>query len=179
VLDVGCGPGRLRLRLDPEQTTYYGVDPLPNPEVSEFPFARAIAEYLPFPDDFFACVVVRSALDHFCDLDAFFSETVRVLQPGGTLFLEQVIHEIRGPVSAAKGLVHAAKDLVDHIRTPQPTDDAPKHMNEFTKHAVLENTSRHFELEATKEYSPNWYTPTQLFVALKPKERVPQTMSTA
>ncbi len=169
VLDVGCGPGRLRLCLDPDNTDYFGVDPLPNSEVVEFPFARAIAEFLPFQDETFSSVVVRSALDHFCDLEAFLRETRRVLQPDGRLFLEQVVHEVMGPVSAAKGLVHALKDWVDTIRMRDRSDDAPKHMNEFTRRAVLDSVSQYFDLERTREYSPNWYTPTQLFIALKPR----------
>jgi SAM-dependent methyltransferase len=165
VLDVGCGPGKLRHALGTKDGQYYGLDPLPAEEAADFPYVRALAEYLPFADNTFAALIVRSALDHFCELTTFYREVQRVLEPGGRIFFEQVAIQ-KGPVAVAKKLVHAANDLVDDFRTRKAGNDAPKHMNDFAGDDVVDSAREFFRVDEVKTYNRNWYTPTQMFVAL-------------
>lgn len=168
LLDIGCGSGKFRFWFDDQQTTYIGIDPLWYAEAADFAFVQAIAEFLPFQDGTFRSVVVRSALDHFCDLDAFLREACRVLRPGGRLYLEQSIHELTGPISAVKTAAHVVKDWVDVLQT-STSWAIPKHMNYFTTRTVRKSLSKYFELERVQEFSSNSYTPTQLFMVSKPK----------
>ena len=166
VLDVGCGPGKLRHSIDSEGVTYFGLDPLPTGEADSFPYVRALAEYIPYQDGAFSAMIVRSALDHFCELRTFFQEAARVLQPGGRLFIEQVIHEVRGPLSAAKTLAHTVKDFIDDLRTREERKDAPKHINEFSQERLVKSAAEFFDVDDVRTYDRNWYTPTQVLVAL-------------
>lgn len=167
LLDIGCGTGSLRHALDTESIAYVGIDPLPTPNASEFHYARAVAEALPFRAGTFSSVVIRSALDHLCELDRFFSEVKRVLTPEGHLYVEQAIHDWERAKDVPRFLVHKVKDIVDDWRNPQRKTDAPKHMNEFTRKDLNETLNRAFEILGVEEYSRNWYTPTQLFVELR------------
>jgi SAM-dependent methyltransferase/uncharacterized protein YbaR (Trm112 family) len=173
LLDVGCGPGSVRNRVDPQSVTYYGMDPIPTGEVDSFRFVRGVAEYIPFPEGMFATLVVSSALDHFCDLDAFFAEALRVLRPDGKLLIQQHVHEVRGVATAAKMLLHRLKDGLDNWRTKHERSDAPKHISEFSESSLRDRVSRHFNVEAVHRFSGRWYTSPRLFVALRPRARVP------
>jgi SAM-dependent methyltransferase len=132
VLDVGCGPGEVRHSLDGGRHPYVGLDPLPDPGVEAFAFVRGVAEALPFASGQFAAVFARSALDHFCDLPAFFREAHRVLRPGGRLVLEQAVHESEGLWGKIRVLAHRAKDALDET-AGAASSAAPKHMHEFTR----------------------------------------------
>jgi ubiquinone/menaquinone biosynthesis C-methylase UbiE len=171
LLDVGCGPGNLRKLLDPGRVRYHGLDPLPVAGVEDFPFVCALAESIPFRSGAFSGVVVRSALDHFCDLEGFFREAARVLEEGGRLFLEQVIHGGDGIGGLARNAVHWTKDVVDAVRTREERKSAPKHMREFSRDALFEAVKTSFEVERSRTYNSNWYTPTQMFLSLKPRAR--------
>lgn len=167
VLDIGCGTGGLRTGLDPQRCQYFGIDPLPTPQVSDFLFVRSVAEALPFRSATFTSVVVRSALDHFCDLNGFFAEVQRVLVPNGRLYLEQSVHEANSPLAFAKFLAHEAYAKLEEWTNRKQPHDAPKHMNDFTHRRLLETCRAHFEIVETRDYNRNWYTPTQTFLALK------------
>lgn len=167
LLDIGCGPAGVRAGLDPDRTTYVGIDPIPTPAVQEFLFARAVAEYIPFRDGAFACLVARSALDHFCDLGEFFRESARVLQPGGVMFIEQAIHGEGGLSGAVKTAVHEIKDFLDDRRTAKAARAAPKHMADFTRSDLLDAAGERFTVTATREYNPNLLAARQLFIALR------------
>lgn len=166
VLDVGCGPGNFRRQLDPRAVRYFGIDPLPLETTDEFYFARALAEFIPFQDGVFSDVIVMSALDHFQDLDAFFSEVARVLQPGGKLHIVQSIHDVRGPLSAVKAVTHWFKDYLEDAATRSKSAAAPKHMTEFSKSAVYQAVSRRFDVVAEGTYSKRWYSPSNLFLTM-------------
>jgi ubiquinone/menaquinone biosynthesis C-methylase UbiE/uncharacterized protein YbaR (Trm112 family) len=168
VLDIGCGPAGFRTRLDPARNTYYGLDPLPEGERRDFPFVRGVAERIPFQDGTFAVLVVSSALDHFCDAAAFFGEALRVLVPNGKLLIQQSIHDAHGASGVAKMLVHRVKDAVDNWRTASDRRGAPKHITEYTRAALVEATHSMFAVEAVREFCPAWYSPSKLFVALRP-----------
>ena len=166
VLDVGCGPGNFRRHLSSAGVRYFGIDPLPLGSTRDFPFAKAIAEFIPFRDGLFSDVVVMSALDHFYDLNAFFREVVRVLQPAGKLHIVQSIHEVRGPITAIKGMSHWIKDHWENSATRSQNQRAPKHMAEYSKSAVHRAVERHFCIVAEKTFSKRWYSPTKIFLSM-------------
>jgi SAM-dependent methyltransferase len=167
VLDVGCGPGNFRRHLDPAEVQYFGIDPLPLESTRDFPFAKAIAEFIPFRNGLFSDVVVMSALDHFYDLDAFFREVARVLQPAGKLHIVQSIHEVRGPITAIKTVSHWMKDHWENSATRSKNQQAPKHMAEYSKSAVHRAVERHFRVVAERAFSKRWYSPTKIFLSME------------
>ncbi len=168
ILDVGCGPGKLRHYLNEERVTYYGLDPLPMQDSESFRFVYALGEYIPFADSIFTHMMVISALDHFKDLNSFFREAKRVLRDDGTLLILQSIHEVNGPISLMKVLAHLAKDSLDSVATKRNDHEVPKHMNEFSQRSLTEVASKYFKIERIKKHSKNWYSPEKLFVALRP-----------
>lgn len=171
LLDVGCANGNLRAGLDEKHLTYFGLDPiLPEPETPDFRYVHGLGEYLPFRDSTFSSLVVKAALDHFCDINRFFREAVRVLEPGGRVHLLQSVHEVTGPLAAVKMIAHRIKDAIDHPLTRLENGRTPKHMAEFEKPVLLEVLRSHFEVISVREYSSSWYSPRQLFVSLAPLE---------
>lgn len=166
VLEVGCGPGSISDHLS-VSVEYYGLDPLPAKQSVSFPFVVGVAEFLPFRDDTFDFLIVRSALDHFCYLDRYFAEAKRILRPDGKLFVEQVIHEVHGPISATKVLAHSVKDWLDDWGK-KADPDAPKHISEFSRDKLMQECSQLFDIQRREEYNRNWYTPTQVFLCLTP-----------
>jgi len=174
ILDVGCGPGNLRRILDPKYVTYFGIDPLPVAEVEGFPFVCAVAESIPFRAGTFSSVVVRSALDHFRDLNAFFEEVSRVLTDDGQVFLEQVVHKSSGFDGVVRDSLHAVKDLIDGVRTRKQRKSAPKHMRDFSQESLMLAVEHGgFEVSRSQAHHSNWYTPTQMFFNLRRRGRKP------
>ena len=169
MLDVGCGPGKLRAHFG-NPVVYYGLDPIVLPEVDGFPFTQALSESMPFKSRSFSHVVAIAALDHFKDLDAFFREAIRVLKPNGRLHLVQSIHELRNPLSAVKMLGHWLKDTLEDRTTKTKNPAAPKHFTEFTTSSLRETLTKHFVIEALDQYSFRWYSPTKLLVTLTPRQ---------
>jgi len=95
VLDVAVGTGavaRGAVRIVGEDGRVFGVDPSPGMlgearRVFGGPLTRGVAERLPFATDTFDFVTMGIALRHVSDLAATFSEYLRVLKPGGTLWI--------------------------------------------------------------------------------------------
>ena len=168
VLDVGCGPGKFRFNFNRNAVTYYGLDPIVHPQVENFPFVRALSEYIPFKDGTFSHMIIVSALDHFKDLETFFQEARRVLKPDGKLHIVQSVHELKGPISAAKMLAHWLKDLLENRATKIKNPRAPKHISEFSTSTLRACLSSHFSVEAVSTYNYRWYYPTNLFFTLSP-----------
>lgn len=168
VLDVGCGPGKLRNYLDETRVTYFGLDPLPMEESKDFRFVHALGEYIPFVDSTFTHMLVIAALDHFNDLDRFFGEARRVLKQDGSLLILQSTHDVTGPVSLVKLLVHLMKDKLDSRATTRRNAKVPKHMNEFSKSKMLDMASKYFVLDKIADFSKSWYSPRKLFVSFRP-----------
>lgn len=111
VLDFGCAEGRV-LRFFPRHpdTELWGVDinaeriawaqgHLPSP----FRFATTTtAPHLPFEDNYFDLVYAVSVFTHISELaDAWFLEVLRVLRPGGHVYLtihdERTVELLLGP----------------------------------------------------------------------------------
>lgn len=90
VLDLGTGSGNL-WQYVPDDVEGYAVDLSPvgvAKAIERFPrlvASAAVAEHLPFLDDFFDVVVAADALEHTFDPEKTLSEIRRVLRPGGIL----------------------------------------------------------------------------------------------
>ena len=168
VLDIGCGPGKLRHYLNEKETDYIGLDPLPMDESRDFRFVHALGEYIPFQDNTFSHMLVISALDHFKNLPLFFGEAKRVLKKDGRLLILQSTHEVSGPATLVKMLTHLAKDTLDSRATTKEHTDTPKHMNEFTFTSLVEHAKGHFTLADNDSYSKAWYSPQKYFMSFRP-----------
>lgn len=95
VLDVAIGTGavaRGATRLVGPEGQVFGVDPSPGMlgqarKHFDGPLTRGFAEALPFKSDHFDFVTMGIALRHVSDLRATFSEYLRVLKPGGKMWI--------------------------------------------------------------------------------------------
>jgi ubiquinone/menaquinone biosynthesis C-methylase UbiE len=112
VLDVGGHQGRVRHFVNLETTHYVSIDPFPGvfKHMSKQPallkaypalntacnFVAGLAEALPFADETFNWVHMRSVLDHFEDPYIALKEAARVLKPGGKLIIGLAIMEKLG-----------------------------------------------------------------------------------
>ncbi|HBG54207.1 MAG TPA: bifunctional demethylmenaquinone methyltransferase/2-methoxy-6-polyprenyl-1,4-benzoquinol methylase [Rikenellaceae bacterium] len=97
VLDLACGTGTLTRRLGKlvgAQVT--GLDPSDSmlrkaagrtPYRPNIVFQKGYAELLPFSDKSFQVITISYGIRNFADRDASFSQTLRVLEPGGKLFI--------------------------------------------------------------------------------------------
>ncbi len=99
ILDAGCGSGRNMHWFIQNDITIYGIDSneqsilqlqTSNPSTPKERFLVAAVENMPFPDNYFDHIISSAVLHfarstpHFLQM---FSELVRVLQPGGSLFI--------------------------------------------------------------------------------------------
>jgi hypothetical protein len=97
VLDVGCDDPLVGQALLPSAAMYVGLDPFCR---RADPFRIVgFAEYLPFADASFQAVVFNTSLDHVLDWRRAIDEALRVIVPGGDLFIATLVWE------AAAGLV--------------------------------------------------------------------------
>ena len=94
VLDVGCfGFGQVAKakELNRSDLRHAGVDycePQSFPAGFDFRKADLNREPIPFPDDTFDLVVASHIIEHLDDGVVFFGECLRVLKPGGLLYVE-------------------------------------------------------------------------------------------
>jgi demethylmenaquinone methyltransferase/2-methoxy-6-polyprenyl-1,4-benzoquinol methylase len=95
VLDVAIGTAAVAqgaARLVGPEGKVFGVDPNramlgEARKVFKGPLTRGVAQRLPFADDSFDFVTMGLALRHVPDLVATFGEYLRVLRPGGTIWI--------------------------------------------------------------------------------------------
>lgn len=109
VADIGCGFGRLRAVVEAAGGEWTGVEPFDGPAET----VKASAEDLPFEDSSFDVVVMDAVLEHIPDVSAAFTETARILRPGG-LFVGYVAfmecyHEISYAHLSFKALEHLSE----------------------------------------------------------------------
>ena len=126
-LDVGTGPGRLLVEVARQRPDAHvvGVDP----SADMIGHARgnvghlgdraelfvASAESLPFPDESFDAVVSTLSAHHWADPAAAVAEQVRVLRPGGRLW----IFDLRKHTAAALPALLAEHFAADEISRPR------------------------------------------------------------
>ena len=143
LLDLGGGTGRVSGRL-----TGAGIDVV----VSDInrPMLRQAgrkprvipllsdAQSLPFPDNCIDGVLVVDALHHFIDPEAVFTESLRVLKPGGRLLIEE--QDISTWPIKLVNLAEKAVGLHSHFLTA----DVIKSLFEPSKHTIHFETGRFF-----------------------------------
>jgi len=96
-LDVGAGFGEMSVAAAKQGAVAYGVEPDAEKHRAadlwarvngvEATFVAAYGEDLPFEDDFFDVVLCNDVLEHVGNARESLAEMVRVLKPGGTLYL--------------------------------------------------------------------------------------------
>lgn len=94
VVDIGCGFGRNRTRVEGAGGSWVGVEPFTGGAHT----VLASADDLPFSDDTFDVAIMDAVLEHLPDVDTSVAEVARVLRPGGVFigyvaFME-CFHEI-------------------------------------------------------------------------------------
>lgn len=94
LLDAGGGTGRVanQLRTEVSRLVISDLSAQMLQQAQSKGIAcpvQAHAERLPFPDGFFARVLVVDALHHFADQRLAIGELIRVLKPGGRLVIEE------------------------------------------------------------------------------------------
>ena len=99
VLDVGCGTGRWVRRLEKHGLSVVGIDQssemlsLARKRGTLSPMVSGEVQNLPFRDESFECVSAVTVIQHIPPQEQVraLSEMVRVLRPGGYLFLIELI----------------------------------------------------------------------------------------
>jgi len=92
VLDVGCGNDKFSGETYDDagynyarySCSYFGIDPIAGTH-RDFPFAKAVGEYLPFKSNKFDSVLMVTSLDHLFDPVLAIRESHRVLKNEGFL----------------------------------------------------------------------------------------------
>ena len=111
ILDVGCGTGRLSVRLDKmgAQITALDISPkilnilkIKNPKIKT---VIADAEKLPFADNSFDIVVSAFLIVHLQNPKIFFAEAYRVLKPEGKFILTNINQKKSPELKTKKGLI--------------------------------------------------------------------------
>jgi len=94
VLDVGCGTGTILRRLaDKAAIRGYGIDIEENmiaeakKKCPEMDIQVSSCEHTPFDNQQFDAITACLAYHHFSDKKGFAKETVRILKPGGILYI--------------------------------------------------------------------------------------------
>lgn len=93
VLDVGCDDPHIGASLLPPAARYIGLDPFGH-QKNKFRVV-GFGEYLPFQDATFQGVLFNTTLDHMLDWHQALDEAVRVLVPGGTLYIATLVWTAR------------------------------------------------------------------------------------
>jgi ubiquinone/menaquinone biosynthesis C-methylase UbiE len=102
VLDVGCGAGHTALAFAPHAQTVTALDLTEamlaqvqclatERGITNVETRRADVEQLPFADESFSVVTSRYSAHHYADPRRAIAEIVRVLEPGGTFLLVDVV----------------------------------------------------------------------------------------
>lgn len=101
ILDLGSGVGNFVVACRNKGVRAFGVEPdrigqnssgttalgIASQRLDTHPFAAAIGEQLPFADSTFDLVVMDQVIEHVADQKRVLAEALRVLKPGGTLYV--------------------------------------------------------------------------------------------
>jgi 2-polyprenyl-3-methyl-5-hydroxy-6-metoxy-1,4-benzoquinol methylase len=97
ILEVGSGWGGICIELFHAGGLVTGIEPdteelqisklLNESEGTKVDFIRGYGENLPFIDNFFDIIVCNSVIEHVADFSKVISEMMRVLKPGGFIYL--------------------------------------------------------------------------------------------
>ena len=161
LLDVGCGTGTVLGRIEAQLEeswiwSLFGVDAceamlqVARGKVFNAGFAVGPAEALPFRGGSVGCLISTFAFHHFQSLDAFLDEAWRVLAPGGSLVLRNIL-----PRDGAEPLMYHFFDgarEVDQRRFPLLAEV----LEALARHGLA--LERHVRLENEHRFSPERYT---------------------
>lgn len=126
LIDIACGPGVVSAALGPDAASIVAFDAtVPMLEkararcakagLRNVEFERGNAENLPFADAQFDGAVTRAAVHHFADPQRAFDEMVRVLRPGGTAVVLDVISSENVEESSLHNAIERLRDP-SHVR---------------------------------------------------------------
>jgi ubiquinone/menaquinone biosynthesis C-methylase UbiE len=126
ILDVACGPGIISAALAPRAREVVAFDLTPemltkarrrcaDAGLSNVRFQEGSAPDLPFPDGSFDVVVTRLSIHHFQTPQQPLAEMTRVLKPGGTLVIADVVSSESPEEAALHNAIEILRDP-SHVR---------------------------------------------------------------
>jgi SAM-dependent methyltransferase len=126
VLDVACGPGIVTLALAERAQEVVALDLTPRmlekarercskAGRANVVFKEGAATALPFPDASFDAVITRLSFHHFLEPYAVLTEMLRVLRPGGTIAIADVISAEIPDKSELQNAIEILRDP-SHVR---------------------------------------------------------------
>jgi ubiquinone/menaquinone biosynthesis C-methylase UbiE len=121
ILDVACGPGIVTAALARHARQVVAFDLTPEmlakaeqrcakAGLTNVVFKEGSASDLPFAENAFDGVVTRLAIHHFSEPSRVFSEMFRVLRPGGTLVVADVVSSEDAQESALQNAIEVLRD---------------------------------------------------------------------
>jgi len=126
VLDVACGPGIVTSALAQRAQEVVALDLTPQMLAkarercskagrTNVVFKEGSATALPFPDAYFDATCTRLSFHHFLDPSAALKEMLRVLRPGGTLAVADVVSAEEPAKSELQNAIEILRDP-SHVR---------------------------------------------------------------
>ena len=126
ILDVACGPGIVTAGLAAKVRAVVAFDLTPEmllqararcgkAGLTNVRFEQGSATALPFPDDTFDGVVTRLSMHHFDAPRLVLAEMLRVLKPGGTFVIADVISSADAAESELHNAIEVLRDP-SHVR---------------------------------------------------------------
>ncbi len=126
LLDVACGPGVVTAAIARSAASVIGLDATEQmlekararcaqAGLSNVEFKRGDAENLPFGEARFDGLVTRFAVHHFANPDRAFNEMFRVLSPGGTAVIVDVVSSEDADASNLHNAIERLRDP-SHVR---------------------------------------------------------------
>lgn len=132
VLDVACGPGIVSAALAARAREVVGLDVTPEmlararqrcaeAGVRNATFREGSATELPFAEASFDAVVNRLAIHHFKEPRVALGEMFRILRPGGTLVVADIVSSEDPEESALHNAIEVLRDP-SHVRMPPASE---------------------------------------------------------
>jgi ubiquinone/menaquinone biosynthesis C-methylase UbiE len=157
LLDVACGPGVVTAALAPRAKSVVAFDATQEmlekararcakANLTNVSFQQGNAEALPFGDGEFDGVVTRLAVHHFAEPQRAFAEMFRVLRPGGTAVIVDI-------VSSEDPREEVLQNAIERLRDPShvrmlPASELDRRIADAGFHALEQTTwdkDREFE----------------------------------
>src|SRR5215467_3423012 len=132
LLDVACGPGVVTAAIAPPAASVVALDATDEmlekararctrAKLANVIFKRGDAEHLPFDEAQFDGVVTRLAVHHFADPQRALTEMFRVLRPGGTAVIVDVVSSEEPEESNLQNAIERLRDP-SHVRMLPATE---------------------------------------------------------
>ena len=196
VLDMGCGAaGKSLYYLSIGAARVVGVDIVPHYQEEAEAFARELgfgdrftfllgdALRLPIPDDSFDVVIMNDFMEHIRNPEGALREALRVLKPGGRIYLNfpPYYHPIGIPwvhllvseqtlIAAYKELVRGLPDEAQRLSLRFSTDETGRTYISYLNKMTIRKFHRLLQAAGLK---PLWYREIPLRRFLSPLARLP------